>query len=95
MLRRKIQKKAKAHEKRKAKKHRGKHFGGPGEPDYTRGKKKGEVKNWKSPVHSGVVKRAKQKGVAEIDSKSGFTEPAIKFAKKYGIKLFHRGKEIA
>jgi len=74
------------YEKTQAKKHRAKHIGGPGKPDYERGKVKGEVKNWNRPVHSGVIKKAKEKGIKEIVSKSGFTKPAEELAKKYGIK---------
>ena len=80
------------YEKSQAKKHRGKHLGGPGKPDYQRGKIKAEVKHWKPPVHSGVIKKAIKKGVKEIVSKSGFTKPAIELAKKKGIKLITRGK---
>ena len=75
------------YEKQQAKRHRAKHVGGPGKPDYVRGKTKGEVKNWSRPVYSGVIKQAKQKGVKEIVSRSGFTKPAEDLAKKYGIKL--------
>ena len=75
------------YEKQQAKKHRGKHLGGPERPDYQRGKVKGEVKNWKRPVHSGVIREAHRKGIKEIVSKSGFTKPAIELAKRYGIKL--------
>jgi len=87
-------KRAKVYEKRKAREHGGKPLGGPGRSDYVRGKVKGEVKNWKVPVHSGVIKDAKKKGVGEIDSKSGFTEPAKELAKKVGMKLISRGKEV-
>ncbi len=80
------------YEKQQAKKHRAKHVGGPGKPDYQRGKVKGEVKNWSNPVHSGVIKNAKQKGVKEIVSKSGFTGPAKELAKKFGIKLISKKK---
>jgi len=94
MARKKAYEKAKRYEKQKAKEHRGKHLGGPGQPDYKRGKVKAEIKNWARPVHSGIIKQAKQKGIKEIASKSGFTEPAIALAKKYGIKLLHRRKRI-
>ena len=46
------------YEKTQAKKHKGKHLGGPGKPDYQRGEVKAEVKDWKQPVHSGVIKKA-------------------------------------
>jgi len=94
MARKKVYRKAKGYEKRKAKEHRGKHLGGPRQPDYIRGNVKAEVKNWARPVHSGVIKQAKQKGIKEIVSKSGFTQPAIELAKKYGIELLDRQKRI-
>jgi len=78
------------YEKTQARKHRGKHIGGPGNPDYQRGNVKGEVKNWSNPVHSGVIKESVQKGVKEIVSKSGFTKPAEELAKKKGIKLIKK-----
>lgn len=90
---RKPQKRGYKYERIQAKKHRGKHLGGPGKPDYTRGKKKGEIKNWSRPVHSGVVKRAIEGGVKEIVSKSGFTGPAKALAKKKNIKLISRGRQ--
>lgn len=89
----KKQEKAAGYEKAQAKKHGGKHLGGPGRPDYKRGRTKGEVKNWQDPVHSGVIKKAIKDGVKEIVSKSGFTEPAKTLAKKKGIKLIKRGKK--
>ena len=82
------------YEKSQAKKHRGKHIGGPGKEDYKRGKTKAEVKDWNRPVHSGVIKKAIKKGVKEVVSKSGFTKQAIELAKKKGIKLITRGKEV-
>ncbi len=80
------------YEKVQAKKHGGKHIGGPGNPDYQRGNVKGEVKNWSNPVHSGVIKQSVGKGVKEIISKSGFTKPAEDLAKRKGIKLFKNKK---
>lgn len=88
------QKKGISYEKSQAKKHRGKHLGGPGKPDYKRGKIKGEVKNWSHPIHSGVIKNAVKKGIKEIVSKSGFTKPAEDLAKKKGIKLIKQGKIV-
>ncbi|RKX43410.1 MAG: hypothetical protein DRP33_01310 [Thermotogae bacterium] len=52
----------------KQKKHRGKHKGGPRNPDYKRGNVKAEVKNWKRPVHSVVIKEAKANGIKEFQS---------------------------
>lgn len=82
------------YEKEQAKKHKGKHIGGPGKPDYKRGKVKAEVKNWSQPVHSGIVREAVKKGIKEIISKSGFTGPAKELAKKKKIKLISRGRKI-
>ncbi len=53
----------------------------------TKGKEKKEVKNWKNPVHSGVIKKAAKQKVKTVIAKSGFTDPAKKLAKKKGIKL--------
>lgn len=91
---RKSQQRAGRYEKEQARKHRGKAKGGPGQPDYTRGSVKAEVKNWQKPVHSGVIKQAKQKGVKEVVSASGFSQPAIEEAKKAGITLISRGKRL-
>lgn len=86
------QKKSIQYEKVQARKHRGKHLGGPGKPDYKRGKVRGEVKNWTRPVHSGVIRKAFEKEIKEIISKSGFTIPAKEIAKKLKIKLI-KGKK--
>lgn len=88
------QKKGIRYEKAQAKQHRGRHLGGPGKPDYERGRIKAEVKNWSRPVHSGVIKKVIKKRIKEIVSKSGFTKPAEELAKKKGIKLIKRGKKI-
>lgn len=73
------------YEKRQATKTDSKHIGGPGHPDLMKGKRKIEVKNWETPVHSGVIKEAAKKKVQTVISKSGFTEPAKVLAKKKGI----------
>lgn len=88
------QKKGISYEKSQAKKHRGKHLGGPGKPDYKRGKITSEVKNWARSVHSGVIRKAIKKGIKEIVSKSGFTKPAEDVARKKGVKLIKRGKIV-
>ena len=85
--------KATHYERLKAKRHRARHVGGPGSPDYTRGGKTGEVKNRKSPVTRPELLRLAKRGIGEIDSKGGFTGPAIVAARKRGIKLFSRGKK--
>ena len=86
--------KATSYEKRKAKKHRAKHLGGPGRPDYTRGAISGEVKRRKTPVTGPELLRLVKRGTDEVDSMGGFTKPAIEAAKKCGIKLFSQGKRI-
>ena len=75
------------YEKRQATKTRSKHIGGPGKPDLKKGKIKTEVKNWKNPVHSGIVKDAMRKSIKTIIAKNGFTAPAKELAKKKGINL--------
>jgi len=89
----KSQRRGYAAERRKSRSHCGKHIGGPGKPDYKRGKIKGEVKNTKRPIDSGVIKKLSKKGIKEVDSKSGFTKPAIEEGKKRGMKLITRGKK--
>jgi hypothetical protein len=90
----KAQQRGKDYEKAQARKHGGKPMGGPGQPDYVRGATKGEVKHWKKPVDSGAIKKAKQNGVTEISSISGFSKQAIEQAKQAGIKLIYRGKPL-
>jgi len=87
---------ARKYEKRKAKEHRGKHVGGPGKPDYTRGSKQGEVKNWSRPLSKYDVMKEAKKGRDEITSKSGFTNGAINYIDRYrpSMKLFHKKKRI-
>ena len=83
-------------EKIVAKRRRGRHLGGPGRPDYVRGRVKGEVKDWNRRLTKGEVKKLVRKGIREITSKSGFTKPAIEYVKKYRpyVKLFHRTKRV-
>jgi len=50
------------------------------------------VKNWTRPVDSGVVRNSVKKGIREIISKSGFTDPAKKLAERKKIKLISRGR---
>jgi hypothetical protein len=80
-------------EREKARKHRGKHVGGPGKEDYRRGNTKGEVKHFKRRMTKTEVMKAKQKGVTEIVALGGFTEPAKQYAKSRNMKLFHRGRQ--
>ena len=76
-----------AYEKRQATKTKSQHKGGPGKEDLKKGKIKIEVKNWKRPVHAGAIKAAAKKKIKTVISKSGFTEPAKKFAKAKSIQL--------
>ena len=97
MGRKKTMQKAKRYEKSKAKSHRGRHIGGPGEEDYRRGKDvKGEVKNRKTPVTKPELMRLAKRGITEVDSKGGYTKPAVEYATKYRpeMKLFSRGRRI-
>jgi hypothetical protein len=86
----------KRYEKIVAKRRRARHIGGPGKPDYERGDAKGEVKCWNKPLSKGDVMKLVRKGYREIVSKSGFTEPAVRYIKRYRpyVKLFHGTKRI-
>lgn len=85
-----------SYEKKKAKAHKAKHIGGPGKEDYRRGKVKGEVKDRKTPVTKPELQKLFRKGISEVESKSGFTKPAIEYKKKYhpNKKLFKKGKLV-
>ena len=86
-----------AYEKRKASEHGAKHVGGPGMHDYERGSAKGEVKARQTPVTQPELQRLiKEKGITEVDSKSGFTQPAIEYRDRYqpDVKLISRGKKV-
>jgi len=85
------------YEKRKAIEHKGKHTGGPGSEDYTRGNIKGEVKDRKSKVTKPELQKLiNVKKITEVESKSGFTDPAIEYQNRYhpDIKLLQRGKKV-
>ena len=85
------------YEKKKAQEHRGQHQGGPGKPDYTRGDTKGEVKDRKTKVTKPELQKLiTQKGVTEVDSKAGFTQPAIDYRDRYHpkVKLTSKKKKI-
>jgi hypothetical protein len=83
------------YERNKAKKHRGKHIGGPRKEDYKRGNVKGEVKHRKTPVTRPELIKARSKGIKEFDSLSGYTGPALEYIKiRKNMKLFCRGKRI-
>jgi len=79
-------------EKRAAKRHRGKHVGGPGKPDYTRGRTHGEVKQRTTPLTKPEVIEECRKGRTEIVCPAGFTEAAWQYVKRYRkgkVKLIH------
>ena len=85
---------AQRYERQKAREHRGKHQGGPGKPDYTRGKAIGEVKDRKTPVTAPELADMIDRGVTELDTKSGLTRPARELAKDTGVKVFSRGRRL-
>lgn len=85
---------SKRYEKEKANRHRGRHIGGSGNPDYRRGAVQGETKNWNRPMSKYDVMNEAKKGRNEIISKKGFTKGAIEYAKRYrsSLKLYHGNK---
>ncbi|MFA4875873.1 MAG: hypothetical protein WC586_00540 [Methanoregula sp.] len=85
-----------AAEKRKAGEHRARHIGGPGMPDYQRGDVFGEVKARQSPVTKPELQRLTRKGIGEVDSKAGFTQPAVEYRDRYrpNVKLISRGRKF-
>ena len=86
-----------AYEKRKAGEHRARHIGGPGMHDYERGDVRGEVKARQSPVTKPELQRLIwQKDVREVDSKGGFTQPAIDYRDRHqpDVKLISRRRII-
>ncbi len=85
------------YEKRKAAEHRAHHIGGPGNPDYQRGKVFGEVKCRQTKVTKPELQRlVKQKSVREVDSKAGFTRPAVEYRNTWrsDVKLIQRRRRI-
>jgi len=85
------------YERKKAIAHRGKHVGGPGNPDYVRGDTRGEVKNWNRPVGKTVIQNHfHNHGSTEFVSKSGFTQNAIDYVDRYqpNMNLFHKNKKV-
>ena len=84
------------YERETARKHRGQHIGGPGNPDYMRGDIWGEIKHMQRPMTKAEVIKAHGKGADEIHSINGFTEPAIEHVLRYNmkVKLFHRGRRV-
>lgn len=86
----------KRYEKDCSRKHNARHIGGPGKPDYQRGNTLGEVKHRQTPVTKSELRNLHERGIAEVHSLGGFTEPAINHVQRYNMKmrLFHRGKRI-
>ena len=85
------------YEKQKAAEHGARHVGGPGKHDYERGATRGEVKCRDSPVTKPELQRLiKQKRITEVESKGGFTGPAVEYRDRYrsNVKLFSRRKKI-
>ncbi len=85
------------YEKQKSVEHRARHVGGPGKHDYERGTTRGEVKCRNSPVTKPELQRLiKEKGITEVESKGGFTGPAVEYRDRYrpDVKLFSRRKKI-
>lgn len=84
------------YERRKARKHRARHIGGPGREDYLRGDVKGEIKHMKRRMTKREVMRAVRKGITEIDTLGGYTKPAIEYILRYrpDVRLFHRGRHV-
>lgn len=89
---------AKWYEKLMSRKRGGHHWGGPGKPDYVRGRDKGEIKYWSRPMSKFDVMKEIKKGRTEIVSKEGFTEQAIRYVLRYykgKVRLYHGGKRVA
>lgn len=81
------QKKGFRYEKYRARKMGAKHIGGPKPMDALKGRRKIEIKKWKSPVHKGILTKAVRRGIKTIISPSGFTRPAKEYARKRNIRL--------
>ncbi len=71
------------YEKRTAKKHRGKHLGGPGQPDYIRGDTEGEVKLRQRPMTKTELMEECRKGRTEVVCSAGFSESAKEYIRRY------------
>ena len=86
-----------AYEERKAKEHGARHIGGPGKVDFARGDKLGEVKCRESPVTKPELQHLiNEKGVSIVESKGGFTQPAIEYRNRYheDVKLISQGRKL-
>lgn len=73
----------------------GRHKGGPGEPDYTRGAVDGEVKDWKIRMGKSDLQAEADKGRDEIVTRQGFTDEALSYRDRYRskVKLFDWSKK--
>lgn len=89
---RKAQKRGYTYEKTKAYQ-RGYPRGGPGSPDYVKGGRRGEVKRWSRQVDRSTLIKLRRKGINEVVSKKGFTEPAKEYAREKNIRLI-QGKKL-
>ena len=85
------QKRWQSFEKTAARKHRGRHVGGPGGPDYIRGDTQGEAKKRQRPLTKTEVMQECHKGRNEIVCNAGFSESAKEYVKRYrpNVKLIH------
>lgn len=64
--------------------HRGRHIGGPGRPDYMRGKVQGEVKFYSRPiVKRALMEECRKRPIKEIVCTGGFTKSARQYAERY------------
>lgn len=88
------QKRGTAYEKKKAKDHGAKRIGGPGNPDARKGRQKLEMKNWQKLIPRPEVVKARGRGVTKFISKSGFTNPALEYAKDKKMKLYKGKKRV-
>jgi len=77
-------------EKEVARRHRGRHLGGPGQPDYIRGNTQGEVKLRSAPLSKAEVMVECRKGRKEICCNMGFSFSAEYYVQRYrpDVKLF-------
>ncbi len=93
MARKKVTKKAKKTAKKKTKKAAKKTLKAKTKKAKAKKVEKA-VRNWSRPLPLTEVKKLKQKGVKTIVSSSGFTEGAIKYAKRARISLYHNRKKV-
>jgi len=82
------------YEAQKARARRMKHKGGPGKPDAQKGRKKEEYKDWNRPVHKSILIKANRRHIKTVVAKKGFTEPALKYGKAKGMRLYKGKKRV-